>query len=101
MLRECSKCHQPFAAKDLAKEESKGMEGERKAQGMHGVRFLYYTCSHCCQADIFVDILQMDRESAEDFKIRKDTLQDHLKQLHGDHAEVVFKTRATGQRSDL
>ena len=96
MLRECSKCHRPFAAKDLAREESKEMEGERKAQGMQGVRFLYYTCSHCGQADIFVDILQMESESPEEFAIRKETLQGRLKQLQGDHTEVVFTTREIG-----
>jgi len=99
MLRNCSKCHQPFTAKDLSKEESRGMEGERKAHGMHGVRFFYYACSHCGQADIFVDILQMDAESAEEFTIRKDTLEAGLKQLHSDGTAVVFQSRETGQHS--
>jgi|SRR6516162_2206020 hypothetical protein len=95
MQRECSKCHRPFAAKDLAKDKSKEMEAERKTQGMHGVRFLYYTCSECGQADIFVDILQLDNESAEEFRIRKETIEAELKGLHGSQAELVLKTRET------
>src|SRR6516225_9375285 len=92
MQRECSKCHRPFAAKDLAKDKSKEMEAERKT---HGVHFLYYTCSECGQADIFVDILQLDNESAEEFRIRKETLEAELKELHGSQAELVLKTRET------
>src|SRR5438128_4127222 len=97
MQRECSKCHQPFAAKDLSKEKSKEMEAERKAQHMHGVRFLYYICSHCSQADIFVDILQLDNESAAELKIRRETIEADLKQLHGSQADLALKTRETGQ----
>ena len=96
MQRECSKCGEPFAAKDLVKERSKEMEAERKAQGMQGVRFIEYTCSHCGQADIFVDILQLDRESPEEFEVRKATLEANLKQLHGSQAELVLKSRAIG-----
>jgi len=97
MQRECSKCGEPFAARDLVKDRSKEMEAERKAKGMQGVRFVEYTCSHCGQDDIFVDILQLDNESPEEFQVRKATLEADLKQLHGSQAEVVLKTRETGR----
>jgi hypothetical protein len=44
MMRECTQCHRPFTAVDLAKEESEGMEAERKARGLEGLMFQYYTC---------------------------------------------------------
>jgi hypothetical protein len=69
------------------------MEGERKARGMHGVRFVRYTCSHCGQGDIFVDIMQLENESAEEFAIRKSAIESELKQLHSDDTDVVFQSR--------
>ena len=36
MLRVCSHCHRPFTRDDFVKEESKGMEAERKALGLEG-----------------------------------------------------------------
>ena len=50
MIRECTQCHRPFTPKDLAKEESKGMEAERKARGLEGLLFRYYTCPACDRA---------------------------------------------------
>jgi hypothetical protein len=44
-MRECSHCHKPLTPQEFVKEVSKGMELERKALGLQGVRFLYYTCS--------------------------------------------------------
>src|ERR1700730_4829450 len=54
MLRDCTHCHRPFEPQDLAREESKGMEAERKALGLRGVLFRYYVCPECGYADIFV-----------------------------------------------
>src|SRR5262249_9133329 len=47
MQRRCTRCERPFAASDLARDVSKGMEA---------VLFHYYACPACGQYDIFVDI---------------------------------------------
>src|SRR6266478_9462662 len=52
MLRDCAHCHRPFEPQDLAREESKGMEAERKALGLRGVLFRYYVCPECGYSDI-------------------------------------------------
>jgi hypothetical protein len=74
----------PFAAGDLARDESKGMEAERRAAGLSGVRFLYYACPACGAADIFVDILPLDGESAEDFNRRRDEMEQVVRRLHAE-----------------
>jgi hypothetical protein len=63
-MRECSHCHKPLLPQELVREVSKGMESERNALGLEGVRFLYYTCSGCGYADIFVDVHPIAGESA-------------------------------------
>lgn len=87
MRRECTRCGRPFAPQDLAREESRNMEAERKAAGLEGVRFLYYRCP-CGMNDIFVDILPRDDEFAEDFEQRREALEAAVRQLHAEHAEA-------------
>jgi hypothetical protein len=65
------------------------MESERKAAGLEGVRFLYYRCPVCQMNDIFVDILPVPGESAEDFQQRRDVMESMVRQLHTDEAEAV------------
>lgn len=93
MKRVCTHCQQPFAAADLVREESKGMEGERKALGLEGVRFLYYRCPWCGDADIFLDVLPLEGETAETFARRRAELEEVVRQLHGDGVEVVLGVR--------
>ena len=88
-MRECSHCHKPLTQKELAKEESRGMEAERKALGLEGVRFLYYNCSECGYADIFVDILPLIGEPAERFQQRRRELDSMVRQLHAERVEIV------------
>lgn len=90
MLRECTRCHRPFTPRDLAKRESKGMEAERKALGLQGVLFRYYTCPQCGQADIFLDIHPMPGETAEAFQQRRSELETTVQQLHSDEVDVVL-----------
>jgi len=90
MLRECTHCRRPFTPQDLAKEESKGMEGERKALGLQGVLFRYYACPDCGQADIFVDVHPVEGEAPEVFRQRRDELETTVRQLHGDRVDVVL-----------
>jgi hypothetical protein len=84
MLRECTRCGRPFTPADLAREESKGMEAERKAAGLVGVRFVYYTCPDCGAADIFVDILSLDGEAPEAFRQRRAEMEAVVRSLHAD-----------------
>jgi hypothetical protein len=89
MLRECTHCRRQFAPTDLAREESKGMETQRKSKGLLGVRFLYYSCPVCKKDDIFVDIVPQAGESPEDYKVRRAAMEDAAKAMHSEQVEVV------------
>ena len=88
-MRKCSHCHKLLTPNELAKEESKGMEAERKALGLHGVRFLYYNCSDCGYADIFVDVHPLVGEAVERFRQRRQELESTVRQLHAERVEIV------------
>jgi len=93
--RECTRCRRPFAAADLCRDESKGMEAERKAAGLTGVRFLYYHCPGCDTDDIFVDVLPLEGEPHADYLKRRDAMEAAVRQLHdgSTRAEAVVVTR--------
>lgn len=95
MDRECTRCRRPFAAADLCRDESKGMEAERKAAGLAGVRFLYYHCPACDADDIFVDVLPVDGEDHADYLKRRDAMEAAVRQLYDGSAktEAVVVTR--------
>ena len=93
MLRECAHCCRPFGPQDLAKEESKGMEAERKALGLEGVLFRYYTCPACGFADIFVDLHPLAGEESAAFHRRRADLEATLKQLRGERVDVTLTQR--------
>jgi hypothetical protein len=65
------------------------MEAERKALGLQGILFRYYTCSRCGQADIFVDLRPLPGETDADFHQRRDELEATLRQLHADRVDIV------------
>jgi hypothetical protein len=94
MQRKCSHCHKDFTTQELAREESKGMEAERKALGLEGVLFRYYTCSACGGADIFVDIHPLAGETDRAFRRRRDELEAAVRQVHGEGVEAVLVERA-------
>ena len=71
MLRKCTRCARPFTPPDLSREESRGMEAERKALGLEGVRFLYYRCPACEAIDVFIDVLPREGEFVEDYEARR------------------------------
>ncbi|HEV3257330.1 MAG TPA: hypothetical protein VG013_10655 [Gemmataceae bacterium] len=96
MHRECTHCHRPFTPQDLAREESKGMEAERKTLGLQGVLFRYYSCPQCRSADIFVDVRALEGESPEAFHRRRDDLEAAVKQLHADQVAVVVTEKPPG-----
>jgi hypothetical protein len=90
MQRHCTQCGHALTARDLAWEESQGMEAERRALGLEGVKFRYYICPVCDHADIFVHVLPLPDESWEDFQQRRDELEQTVQQLPRENVEVVL-----------
>jgi hypothetical protein len=93
MMRKCSHCQKEFTPQELSREESKGMEAERKTLGLEGVLFRYYTCSACHFADIFVDIHALQGESQEAFQRRREELETSLRHLQGEGVDIVLVER--------
>jgi hypothetical protein len=93
MHRECFQCRRSFTAQDFVKVETHEMEAERKALGLEGVRFLYYSCPACGFADIFVDIHHLPGETAEAFQRRRADLEAAVRQVHSDKLAIVMTER--------
>jgi hypothetical protein len=89
MKRQCTRCDRPFAPPDLAREESRGMESERKEAGLAGVRFLYYRCRECGTEDIFIDVLPREGESPGEYAERHAAMLAAARDLHADKTDVV------------
>jgi hypothetical protein len=96
MLRDCSQCHKPLTPQELCKAESRQMENDRRALGLEGVLFWRYECALCGATDIFVDIHPLDGESDEDFRERRDELEEVIRRLHPQEADVVLVERHSG-----
>jgi hypothetical protein len=95
MNKECTQCHRPYTPQDLAKEVSKGMEAERKARGLEGLLFRYYTCPTCKRSDIFVVLSPLEGETPEDFHLRREALEAEVRELHAERVAVVVQERPT------
>jgi hypothetical protein len=93
MHRECLQCHRRFTAQDFVKEDTHHMEAERRALGLEGVRFLYYSCPACGYADIFLDIHHLKDETDEEFQRRRADLEAAVRQVHGEKTAVVITER--------
>ena len=89
MMRQCTRCGRAFAPGDLARDESRGMESERKEAGLLGVRFLYYRCAGCGVEDIFIDILPREGEAPEDYATRHDAMLAAARNLQAEKTDVV------------
>ena len=91
MSCECTRCGRPFAPEDLWRDESAGMEAERKAAGLEGVRFLYLHCPACGMDDILVGVLPLPGESRDDYLERRAALEEAVRRLHDEpvRAEAV------------
>jgi len=89
MHRECTRCRRPFALEDLRREETTNMEAQRKSAGLEGVRFLYFKCPACGMDDIFVAILPLETEFAEDFEARRDAMEKVVRGLHAEGIDAV------------
>jgi hypothetical protein len=68
------------------------MAADRKALGLEGVLFRYYTCPACGQADIFVDLGLLPGERQEDV-LRRRALEEAVRGLRGEQVEVVLTER--------
>jgi hypothetical protein len=93
MMRACTRCGRAFTPHDLARDESRELEAERRAAGLRGVLFRYYDCPACGQADIFVDVAPLPEETPEDFHRRRHDLETTVRELHADQVEVVVDER--------
>ena len=89
MQRECTRCRRPFTLADMSREETQNMEAERKANGLEGVRFVYFHCPACGMDDIFVAILPLETEFVEDYEARRDAMEKVARRLHADGVEAV------------
>jgi hypothetical protein len=90
MLRECTNCRRPFTVGDFVKEESRGMEEDRKALGLEGVRFLYFACPACGQADLFIDLHSLKGETKELFRARRAGLEAAIREVKAEDTEIVL-----------
>ena len=93
MLRKCTHCGKDFTPPELSREETHGMEAQRKALGLEGVLFRYYACSACGNADIFVDVRPLQGETDEAFRQRRGELEATIKHMRGEGVEVVVAER--------
>ena len=89
MSRPCTRCRRPFELADLSREETHNLEAERAAAGLDGVKFLYFHCPACSMDDIFVAVLPLDTEFAEDFEARRAAMEAVVRGLHADHVAAV------------
>ena len=97
MPRDCTRCRRPFALDDLSHEETQNLEAQRKANGLEGVKFLYFHCPACGMDDIFVAILPRETEFAEDYEARRDAMEKVVRGMHADGvAAVVVPLKAPG-----
>ncbi len=93
MIRFCAHCGRQFSREDFVKEESQGMEADRRRWGLEGVRFLYYRCPACRFDDIFVDLLELPGEGAEEFRQRRDALEEAARRINAEQVEIVLVER--------
>ncbi|MBP3956533.1 hypothetical protein J8F10_14735 [Gemmata sp. G18] len=89
MQRDCTRCRRPFTLTDLSREETGNLESQRKANGLEGVKFLYFHCPACEMNDIFVAILPLATEFAEDYEARREAMEKVVRDLHATDVEAV------------
>ena len=82
MQRDCTRCRRPFTLDELSREETDNLEAERKANGLEGVKFLYFHGPTCGMDDIFVAILPRETEFAQDYEARRDAMETVVRGLH-------------------
>ena len=98
MQRDCTRCRHPFAIADLSREETGNMEAQRRAAGLEGIKFLYFHCPACGMDDIFVAIVPLDTEFAEDYEARRETMEKVVRGLHSESIDVVVVSLRAPER---
>ena len=93
MIRLCPQCNRQFTPHDFYKEESRGMEAERRAFGLQGVRFLYYHCPDCQGDDIFIDLHPLENEAAQALEKRRIDLEAAVRSVRSRDVAVVITTK--------
>lgn len=73
----------------MSREETENLEAGRTAAGLEGVKFLYFHCPACGMDDIFVAILPLETEFAEDYEARREAMEKVARGLHTDNVEAV------------
>jgi hypothetical protein len=73
----------------MSREETGNMEAERQANGLEGVKFLYFHCPTCGMNDIFVAILPLPTEFVPDFEARREAMEKVVRNLHAENVEAV------------
>jgi hypothetical protein len=89
MQRVCTRCRRPFTLADLSREETGNLEAGRKANGLEGVKFVYFHCPACGMDDIFVAILPLETEFAQDYEARRDAMEKIVRGLHANDVEAI------------
>jgi hypothetical protein len=74
---------------DLSREETHNLEAGRREHGLEGVKFLYFSCPACGMSDIFVAILPLEGEFAEDYEARRDAMEEVVRAMHARDVEAV------------
>lgn len=93
MHRVCSHCHKSYDPHELARDDSRHVEAERKAAGVDGVHLRCYVCSHCGLESLFVDLHHLAGETDDAFRRRKADLEAAVRDLHPAGAAVVVAER--------
>jgi hypothetical protein len=89
MARDCTRCCRPFELADLSREDSANLEAERAANGLEGVKFLYFRCPACGMDDIFVAVVPRATEFVEDYEARRDAMEVVVRGLHAPNVAAV------------
>ena len=89
MQRDCTRCRRPFALADLSREETENLEAGRKATGLEGVKFVYFRCPGCGMDDVFVAILPLPTEFAQDYEARREAMEKVVRGLHAEDVAAV------------
>ena len=93
MNRQCSCCGRIFTRSDFLRDESRSLEAERKAARLQGVHFFDYRCPACGKEDVFLDVVRLDGESAEDYEARKAALETTASGVRAERLDVVVVER--------
>jgi hypothetical protein len=93
MNRQRSRCQRTFTRDDFVKEESRSLEADRKAARLDGVHFFDCRCPECGNEDVFLDVVRLDGESAEEFEARKAELEATARQVGAERLGVVVVER--------